>query len=63
MIETKSVTKKPKVRCAECDREVSHYITFTSPTNEKRDICSDCLEREEKHFNLKPTWKRQHKNW
>jgi len=58
MSEQKATKRKPIVRCAECDREVSHYITFTSPTNEERDVCAMCLEREEKHFNTSREWKR-----
>lgn len=42
---------KPVVRCSECDREVDHYNTFLSPTNEQRVVCWECLAREEKGFN------------
>lgn len=42
---------KAIVRCDECDREVDHYNTFLSPTNEKRNVCWQCLSREEKGFN------------
>ncbi|MBX3266064.1 MAG: hypothetical protein KF831_05095 [Acidobacteria bacterium] len=44
------VTEKPLVRCAECDREVTHYNTFLSPMNERRNVCWECLAREEKGF-------------
>jgi hypothetical protein len=44
------ITEKPPVRCSECDREVDHYNTFVSPTNERTDICWECLAREEKGF-------------
>ncbi len=42
---------KPIVRCSECDREVDHYNTFVSPTDEKSEICWECLSRSEKGFN------------
>ena len=53
MIETidPKATEKPVVRCTECDREVEHYNTFLSPTNDTRNICWECLAREEKGFN------------
>ena len=41
---------KTAVRCAECDREMENYNTFVSPTNERRNVCWECLEREEKGF-------------
>ena len=37
--------QKPIVRCAECDREVSHYNTFVEPDNEERNVCWECLAR------------------
>ena len=37
-------------RCTDCDREVTHYNTFISPTDEKRGVCWQCLERDEKGF-------------
>ncbi len=43
-------TEKPPVRCEECDRVMEHYNTFVSPTNERRNICWQCLAREEKGF-------------
>lgn len=45
------VISKPVARCHECDREVDHYNTFLSPTNETRNVCWQCLAREEKGFN------------
>lgn len=42
---------KPVTRCSECDREVRHFNTFISPTNEERPVCWECLAREEKGFN------------
>lgn len=44
------IIDKPAVRCAECDREVTHYNTFLSPMNERRNVCWECLAREEKGF-------------
>jgi len=49
---------KPVARCAECDREVSHYNTFLSAANEKRTVCWECLAREEKGFNAKRDFRR-----
>lgn len=42
---------KPVVRCTECDREVTHYNTYLTPTNEQRPVCWECRERMEKGFN------------
>ena len=50
--------EKTKVRCAECDREVEHYNTFLSPTNEHRVVCWECTSREEKGFNAKRDFRR-----
>ena len=52
------VDQKPAQRCVECDREMEHYITFTSPTNEEQNICWECYDRSEKGFNTKRDWKR-----
>ncbi len=52
------VTEKPTERCSECDREVTHYNTFLSPTNERRIVCWECLERDEKGFNAKRDFRR-----
>jgi hypothetical protein len=41
---------KPRVRCAMCDEEVTHYNTFFGPKDEQRNVCWKCLEREEKGF-------------
>jgi len=51
--------QKPIVRCAECDREVSHYNTFIEPDNEIRNVCWECLARAEKGFNAKRDFRRQ----
>lgn len=42
--------ERTAVRCSECDREMTHYNNFLSPTNEVRNICWQCLQREEKGF-------------
>lgn len=52
------LTDKPAVRCAECDREMEHFNTFVSPTNERRNICWECLQRAEKGFNAKRDFRR-----
>ena len=39
---------KPVVRCEECDREVTHYNTLLSPTNEEHRICWECHQRADK---------------
>ncbi|CAN5497906.1 hypothetical protein BH10ACI1_BH10ACI1_13100 [soil metagenome] len=53
----KTMYKTP-VRCAECDREMEHYNTFVSPTNEERNVCWECLQREEKGFFAKRDFRR-----
>ncbi len=42
--------EKTAVRCSECDREMTHYNNFLSPSNEMRNVCWECLQREEKGF-------------
>lgn len=49
--------EKPN-RCERCDEETAHLIKFVTPDNTQRYVCWSCLAREEKRFNLKPTWKR-----
>ena len=44
------ITEKPPVRCEKCDRVMEHYNTFIMPTNERRNICWECLARDEKGF-------------
>ncbi len=44
------ITAKPAERCTECDREMEHFNTFVSPTNERKIVCWECLAREEKGF-------------
>lgn len=52
------VTDKPLVRCTQCDREMEHYNTFFSPTNEQRVVCWQCLSRDEKGFNAQRGFRR-----
>jgi hypothetical protein len=52
------VNAKPPVRCDECDREVDHYNTFVKPTNEKHNVCWECLQRQEKGFFAHRTFRR-----
>ena len=49
---------KPPVRCSECDREMEHYNIFLSPTNEEKNICWQCLQRNEKGFFAKRDFRR-----
>lgn len=56
-IDTKEIDKPP-VRCEVCDREMEHYNTFLSPDNQQRQICWECLAREEKGFNAKRDFRR-----
>lgn len=49
---------KTPVRCWECDREMDHYNVFVSPTNEKKVVCWECLQREEKGFFAKRDFRR-----
>ena len=49
---------RPTTRCTVCDREVDHYNTFLSPTNEERVVCWECLGREEKGFNASRGFRR-----
>jgi hypothetical protein len=51
---------KAAVRCTECDREVEHYNTFVAPTNETSVVCWECLQRQEKGFNAKRDFRRDH---
>ena len=44
------ITDKAAVRCERCDRMMEHYNTFISPTNDRSNICWQCLAREEKGF-------------
>ena len=48
-IDPKTIDRSP-VRCEECDREMAHYNTFVSPTNVRRNVCWECLQRQEKGF-------------
>ncbi|MEP7149346.1 MAG: hypothetical protein ABI857_10730 [Acidobacteriota bacterium] len=48
-IDPKTIDRDP-VRCEECDREMGHYNTFVTPSNERRNVCWECLSRQEKGF-------------
>ena len=50
--------ERPVARCSECDREVTHYNEWITPSNEKRVICWECLSRTEKGFNAKRDFRR-----
>jgi hypothetical protein len=50
--------EKKTARCVECDREMEHFITFLSPTNEESVVCWECNDRGEKGFNVKRNWGR-----
>jgi hypothetical protein len=52
------VTERPIVRCADCDRETEHYNIFVSPINEERYVCWECMQRDDKGFFAKRTFKR-----
>lgn len=52
------LTGKPAVRCAECDREMDHYNTFLSASNEMKVVCWECQSRDEKGFNAKRDFRR-----
>ena len=54
-----AIEEKPLLRCAECDREKTHYNIFLSPTNEEKVVCWECLQREEKGFNAKRGFRRE----
>ena len=57
-----NVEDKAPVRCAKCDREMGHYITFTNPSNEDENICWQCVDRQEKGFNAKRDFRRDSRN-
>ena len=44
------VTRKPRARCAECDREMEHYNVWLRPGGEEAVVCWECKAREEKGF-------------
>ena len=56
-IDPKQMDKTP-ARCSECDREMEHYNIFVGPTNEEKNVCWQCLQREEKGFFAKRDFKR-----
>lgn len=59
LITENNVEDKPPARCVECDRVMEHYITFTSPTNEDRNVCWQCYDRCEKGFNTRRGFRRE----
>lgn len=44
--------------CEICDQPSRHLIKFIGTDNQPRYVCWSCRNREEKHINLKPLWKR-----
>ncbi|HUR98177.1 MAG TPA: hypothetical protein VMZ26_08960 [Pyrinomonadaceae bacterium] len=44
------ITDRVPVRCEECDREMDHYNTFVTPTNERLNVCWECQTRRDKGF-------------
>jgi hypothetical protein len=50
--------EQTKRRCEKCDRETERLIRFVAPDNTLELVCWSCVSREEKRFNLNPTWKR-----
>lgn len=60
MTEEKINNKNPKeiARCSECDSETTHYFSFVLPTNEVKIVCWECQDREDKGYNMKPSFKR-----
>ncbi|CAN5311976.1 hypothetical protein BH10ACI3_BH10ACI3_17000 [soil metagenome] len=54
-----NVTPKQKARCSKCDREMDHYNTFLSPTNEESVVCWECMQRKDKGFNATRGYHRQ----
>lgn len=49
---------RPTARCSKCDREMDHYNTFLTPTNEEIVVCWECLSRKEKGFNTDRDFRR-----
>ncbi|HEV7700742.1 MAG TPA: hypothetical protein VGO43_10980 [Pyrinomonadaceae bacterium] len=58
MIDTQA-ERKPVVRCTQCDREVDHYNTHMSGSNELNNVCWECTSRAEKGFNAKRGFHRE----
>ena len=53
-----TVENKTVVRCERCDTETTHFISWVDPENVTHYVCWRCREREEKHINIKPTFRR-----
>ena len=60
-IDPKIINREP-VRCVKCDREMEHYNTFIMPTNERRNVCWECLARDEKGFFAQRGFRRGSRN-
>ena len=44
--------------CQRCHRGGQHVIKSIGLDNLPHDVCGSCLDREEKHTNLKKNWRR-----
>ena len=54
-----STMEKPPKRCEKCDREVTHYVEYIQPDdNQLHPVCWSCRERDEKNYNMKPSYRR-----
>ena len=53
---------KTPARCADCDREKTHYNVFVMPDEERRVVCWECLQRIEKGFFAKRDFRRGARN-
>ncbi len=60
MLETiaNNAEPKPPARCTECDNVRTHYFSFVLPSNEVKIVCWECQDREDKGYNMKPSFKR-----
>jgi hypothetical protein len=63
LIENENTRQKQVRRCEQCDRETDEWIQFLNPDDTAHYICWTCQQRDDKHFNVKASWKRQTKNW
>jgi hypothetical protein len=53
------VTERPLARCTECDRETEHWNEYVLPPNDRRIMCWECVQRMEKNFFAKRTFRRE----
>ncbi|MCA1558310.1 MAG: hypothetical protein LC731_07210 [Acidobacteria bacterium] len=44
--------------CERCDQPRRHLIKFMGADNRPHYVCWSCSNREDKHINLKSTWRR-----